>query len=376
VSLPHQPNVMTEERAVPPSSWVFVAATILALSSTAQAYRMTALGIRSPTSIPIGRLLALNFTLWLVPAALSPGIFRLLEWLSRTGKSWMRSLGYHALALLLFSLIHFVAFFAVYTTIWWLTGRLQSIHWLSAAQAIYLDNVNWTVMTYSSIAAVGYAFNFRRRNHQRAIQVAQLETELVEARLGALAGELQPEFLYGALDTVARFVHTNPDRADRIISKLADFLRLVLNRTGTIVGPLQDELECVERYIEIEQMRHGQSLTVTLDIDPDTLDAEFPPMTLHNVVEVLLEPASGEPVNNALTIHTTHSDSNLSVRITRDGSGLTSTIGPATRRKLASIRDRLGDLYGGTQHVGFNFDDKAAAVSISLPFRPVFAADS
>ena len=112
---------------MPPWSWVLLAATILALSSTAQAYRMMALGIRPPTTIPVGQLLVLNFTLWWVPAALSPAIFRLVEWLSRNGKSWVQSLGYHSVALLLFSVIHFVAFFLVYSWIWWLTGRLQSV---------------------------------------------------------------------------------------------------------------------------------------------------------------------------------------------------------------------------------------------------------
>jgi len=278
---------------------------------------MTALGIRPPSSIPIGRLLALNFTLWWIPAALAPSIFRLIDWMSSAGVSWVRSMLYHLGALVAFSLIHFIAFFALYSTFWWLDGRLQTVHWLSAAQAIYLDNINWTIATYSSIAMLGYAFNLRRRNHDRALQVAKLETELVEARLGAFAAELQPEFLYGALDTVSNLVHVNPDRADRVISKLADFLRLVLNRSGIIVGPLQDELECVERYIEIEQLRLGTGVSMTLEIDPDTLDAEFPPMTLHSIVELLLEHPTGQQLTAAITKDAAEDGRRLDVRISR-----------------------------------------------------------
>ena len=81
---------MKGESSVPRWTWIFVVATVLALSSTLQAARMTALGIRPPTSLPIARLLALNFTLWWIPAALAPSIFRLVEWLSRTGASWRR----------------------------------------------------------------------------------------------------------------------------------------------------------------------------------------------------------------------------------------------------------------------------------------------
>jgi LytS/YehU family sensor histidine kinase len=251
--------------------------------------------------------------------------------------------------------------------------------WVSTAQRYYLDNLNWTLVTYGSIAALAYSFNLRRRNDERALQVARLETELVEARLGALAGELQPEFLYGALNTVSSLVHTNPDRADRVISKLADFLRLVLNRTGSIVGPLQDELECVERYLEIEQMRNGPGLSVQLEIDPETLDAEFPPMTLHSIVELLLEQPSGEPQSpsTALTIESSQRDGNLSVRISRTVEDTVPSQVAQTRRasRLAAIRDRLRDLYGDKNDVGLNLDERSSAISISVPFRTVMVAE-
>ena len=371
---------MKKDVVVPPWSWIFLAATVLALSSTAQAYRMTALGIRPPSSIPVGRLLALNFTLWWVPAALTPAIFRFVDWLSLRGVTWARSIAYHFTAVALFSVIHFLALFLVYATSWWFQARFATTKaWVSAAQGLYLENLNWVLMTYSSIAALAYAFNLRRRNHQRALQVARLETELVEARLGALAGELQPEFLYGALETVSSLVHTNPDRADRVISKLADFLRIVLNRTGSIVGPLQDELECVERYLEIEQIRNGSGLSVRLEIDPDTLDAEFPPMTLHRLVELLLEHPPGEPQpsSTALTIESSHSDASLRVRISRVGDESTPAhVGHARRAsRLAAIRDRLRDLYGDKTDVGLNLDERSSAISISVPFRTAMVSD-
>jgi two-component system, LytTR family, sensor kinase len=369
---------MKKDVVVPPWSWILAAATILALSSTAQAYRVNALGLRAPHSIPVGRLLALNFTLWWVPAAMTPTIFRFVDWLSRKS-SWALSIAYHAAGVALFSIIQFFTLFFVYATFWWMQGRFATIPWVSTAQTYYLDNLNWALVTYGSIAALAYAFNLRRRNHQRALQVAQLETDLVEARLGALAGELQPEFLYGALNTVSNLVHTNPDRADRVISKLGDFLRLVLNRTGSIVGPLQDELECVERYLEIEQIRTGPGLSVRLEIDPDTLDAEFPPMTLHSLVELLLERPSGEPQpsTTALTIESSHHDGSLSVRISRSIEGTApSQIAQSSRAgRLAAIRDRLRDLYGDKNDVGLNLDERSSAISISVPFRTVLVTE-
>jgi two-component system, LytTR family, sensor kinase len=368
---------VTKTAWMPRWRWVLLVATGLALSSTLQASRMMALADRPPAVIPVGRLLALNLTLWLAPAVLTPTVFRLVDWLSFRNAGLARSLTFHAIAATAFSILHSTALFLVYASFWWINGRLAKFQWLSAAQSEYANNFNFSVVTYGSIAALGYALEFRHRVHQRALEVAKLETQLAEERLGSLAGELQPEFLYASLDAVSGFVRTNPDRADRIISKLADFLRLVLNRSGTIVGPLQDELECVERYIEIEQVRQDTGLSVTLDIDPDTLDAEFPPMTLHSLVDIVLDqPASGlQPRNTALSIESSHDDASLYIRVKSmfDGSRASEVGSPA---RIEAVRDRLHALYGKRQDVGVKLDEQTSTAWLTVPYRAAMAATS
>ena len=80
-------------------------------------------------------------------------------------------------------------------------------------------------------------------------------------------------------------MHTNPDAADRMISRLSDLLRLTFDRTGAAGVPLQEELEFLQKYLEIEQTRFQDRLTVQYDVDPDTLDAEVPRMILQPLVE-------------------------------------------------------------------------------------------
>jgi len=354
--------------------WILFGATILALSSTIQAYRMTELGVKPPPVIPVGRLIALNGMLWLAPAALTPALFQLVDWLSRRNTGWVRALGFHALAAAVFSVLHGAALFLVYVSFWWSDGRFAKTSLLSAAQSEYFGNLNFSLVTYASIAALGYALDFRYRVHQRALEVARLETQLAEERLGSLAGELQPEFLYASLDSVSRLVHSNPDRADRIISKLADFLRLVLNRSGTIVGPLQDELECVERYIEVEQIRQGSGLTVTLDIDPETLDADFPPMTLHNLVDIVLDYSRDEQLaDTALTIESSHDAASLYVRVKSVSARARPSQSSPTR--LEGVRDRLHALYGERHDVGVKLNDHGSSAWVTVPFQGMMVTD-
>ena len=80
-------------------------------------------------------------------------------------------------------------------------------------------------------------------------------------------------------------MHTNPDGADRMISRLSDLLRLTFDRSGAARVSLQEELEFLQKYLEIEQTRFQDRLTVKFDIDPDTLDADVPRLILQPLVE-------------------------------------------------------------------------------------------
>src|SRR5882672_2001265 len=109
---------------MPRLRWILLVTTGLALSSTLQAYRMVALADKPPAVIPIGRLLVLNITLWLVPALLAPAVFRLVDWLSRRNSRWTHSLTYHAIAATAFSILHSASLLAVLAGSWWLNGTI------------------------------------------------------------------------------------------------------------------------------------------------------------------------------------------------------------------------------------------------------------
>ena len=113
----------------------------------------------------------------------------------------------------------------------------------------------------------------------------QLEAQLSDARLRTLQAELHPHFLFNTLHAISTLVHTKPDLADRMISRLSDLLRLTFDRSGASRVPLQEELEFLQKYLEIEQTRFQDRLTVRYEIDPDTLDAEVPRLILQPLVE-------------------------------------------------------------------------------------------
>ena len=107
----------------------------------------------------------------------------------------------------------------------------------------------------------------------------------MEARLKTLEAELHPHFLFNTLHAISTLVHTDPEAADRMISRLSDLLRLTFDRSGAAGVPLKEELEFLQKYLEIEQIRFQDRLTVNFDIDPDTLDTDVPRMILQPLVE-------------------------------------------------------------------------------------------
>ena len=93
-------------------------------------------------------------------------------------------------------------------------------------------NLDWTLMTYAAVVGLSYALGYYRESQARAIKEAQLETSLMEARLKTLEAELHPHFLFNTLHAISTLVHTNPERRDRMISRLSDLLRLTFDRSG------------------------------------------------------------------------------------------------------------------------------------------------
>ena len=215
--------------------WVFGAATLLGLFSTLQAYRLTALTSTDPTNIEILPLLALNFTYWFIPAGFSPVIFALIRRYP-IDEQRLRAIGVHAATALVFTLIHAGGMTAVRGLLW----GAPLMGWSFALQRTYLTNLDWLLMTYTTVVGFTYALGYYREVQARGLREAQLQTRLVEARLKTLQAELHPHFLFNTLHAISALVHTNPESADRMISRLSDLLRITFDRSDAPVVPLQE----------------------------------------------------------------------------------------------------------------------------------------
>ena len=361
---------------IPPARWVFLAATLLGLFSTAQSYRLDSLNPR-PSAAPVWPLAVLNLALWFVPALLVSPIFRLAARVRLDSDRWLRALLTHAGAALTCSVLHAGSLLGVRLLLWREIGYMPRERLITFAQHHYLDNLDWTLVTYAAIVGLSYAVNYYREAQARTLREAHLETSLMEARLKTLEAELHPHFLFNTLHAISTLVHTDPEAADRMISRLSDLLRLTFDRSGAAGVPLKEELEFLQKYLEIEQIRFQDRLAVRFDIDPESLDVEVPRLILQPLVENAikhgLSPKSG---HGMVQVSAKRRDQNIWIEVRDNGVGLshrararfTNGVG------LSNTRARLEYLYGSGHRLDFSDGNGGLAVQLLIPVHRIAAA--
>jgi signal transduction histidine kinase len=210
---------------------------------------------------------------------------------------------------------------------------------------IWPADAHSALLTYAAIATVVHVVDLRRRARERELHAAQLESHLAQARLQALEQQLQPHFLFNTLHAISALVHESPARADQMISQLADLLRLSLETHGAQEVPLAQELQFVQRYVDIERTRFADRLTVQFEIDPTVLSARVPSLSLQPLVEnAVRHGIAARPAPGSILVRARRENEHLRVEVADDGLGLRAHVREGVG--LGNSRARLEQLYG------------------------------
>jgi signal transduction histidine kinase len=347
-------------------------ATVLGFFSTFQAANMMLVSGETP-QVPV--LIGLNLSYWWLWALLLPGVV----WLARRFRierpTWKRSAVVLVAGLFVFVGIHTVLGVTARVGILTLAG--QNPIWWRQFQSSVFWNFDWGMMTYWTIVGVSHAIDFHRESQDRALKAAQLETRLAEAQLQALQRQLHPHFLFNTLHAISALMHRDTEAADAMLARLSDLLRLTLDRIGVQEVPLRDELEFIDKYLEIERTRFGDRLQVSTAIDPATLDAAVPTLLLQPLVENAIRHGIAPKIGGGRVDISAHrAGGTLVLKVRDSGVGLSAAKRSAltTGVGLSNTRSRLEHLYRDA--FTFEFSDAPGGgliVTIVLPF--IAAAD-
>jgi two-component system LytT family sensor kinase len=236
----------------------------------------------------------------------------------------------------------------------------------------------WSVFggtLYDAFAMLAWSVLYVGIRHQRALYAAReraLRAEALaqQARLEALRLQLNPHFLFNSLNAISSLVlDGQTERATTTIARLADLLRLTLHAPPGDAIPLRDELELVDRYLDIERVRLGERLRVEVDVATDVLDARVPPLLLQPLVENAVRHAVAARADGGrIRIAASRVNGTLFLSVDDDGPGTPETISERGVG-LANTRQRLEQRYDARQRFGIERSGLGGlAMRLELPF--------
>ena len=328
----------------------------------------------------LGQMLVWELPYWLLWAGLAPVIFWLAGRYPIDRERWFQNSILHIVACAVLAIAHR----AIYLIIGWVLNvaayqNITSIRELYSSDILF--NLPTGFMSYGTIFLVSYVIDYYRRHQEEELKISNLRAELAqaqlhltEAQLQALKMQLHPHFLFNTLNSISALLYEDVDTADQMLARLGDFLRMTLENSGAQRVTLQEELEFLRCYLEIERVRFHDRLTVNMRIEPDTLDARVPNLILQPIVEnaikhgIVSRIAPGE-----IEISAKRVGDSLELEVKDNGPGLHRAKSGGLVKEglgLGNTRARLEQLYGASHH--FDMTDAPEGglrVTLDIPFE-------
>ncbi|GLC24532.1 histidine kinase [Roseisolibacter agri] len=306
-------------------------------------------------------------------AAVTPLVRRLTVRLAPERVGLARSVALHGAAALGLSVASIVLRWALFAVIYRGEGAPSLLGMLGRLLDYY-------VFLYALLVALSRAANSHRAYVERARHALLAEARLARARLAYLQRQLQPHFLFNALNVTAELTQEAPSVAERMLRQLARLLRAATAHLTDAEVRLYDELHVLDAYVDVQRTRFGDALTVTYDFDPRAMDLLVPAFVLQPLVENAIRHglASGQGQVRVATalLPGTPGAERLHLSVTNDGAPPLATERPSVTRTgghgigLRNTRDRLAQLYGEWHRFDIRYDPGVGTtVELELPAR-------
>ncbi|MCB0764371.1 MAG: histidine kinase [Flavobacteriales bacterium] len=306
------------------------------------------------------------------------GISHVFRWAILRNRWLERDLGTVLPRLALYSLLLGIGAFLVLGIIHDLTFRSFRPLLTAPPMDLFARVVNWTVLLLLwSLCYLGYAYFIRHRREE--IRNLRLETANRENQLQNLRAQMNPHFMFNALNGIRALVDENPDQAKRAITQLSAILRNAMATVKRKVVPLGEELDIVKAYLGLEAMRYEERLRVHFDVESGLDREQVPPMLLQTLVENAVRHGVAKfPDGGDVHIEVAKALDGVVITVRNSGhfettrpSLLAVSTDPTTRPRvgigLRNTRKRLEMLYGGKAHLRITNLEGMVVTTVEIP---------
>jgi two-component system, LytTR family, sensor kinase len=230
-----------------------------------------------------------------------------------------------------------------------------------------------SAVLYIIILAISYVLDSRDRLARQQTETARLNEQLTKAQLSALRRQIEPHFLFNSLNAIAGLVRERRnDAAVSMIARLSDFLRRVLEDSNRQEVPLSEEMEFLQKYLDIQKVRFAERLQLSVDVPSELLPAQVPSLILQPMVENAVKHGIAKRAQGgAIRIAAFRSNGMLTLSVYNDGPKL-----PADWQNshsgigISNARTRLQSLYGDSFELSMqNHDPGGVEATVSVPYK-------
>jgi LytS/YehU family sensor histidine kinase len=175
----------------------------------------------------------------------------------------------------------------------WLFSGYYALGYLFSTKSSYTlfldDSLPWRfvylIMIYALIVMVYYLINYYKQLHEKQMQEVELKQTIQQSELNMLKSQINPHFLFNSLNSIHSLIMADPEKASDMLMELSEFLRYTVRKNQDEQVSLKDEMENIEKYLDIEKIRFGARLVVDEDINEDCLKIKIPNLILQPIYE-------------------------------------------------------------------------------------------
>ena len=372
----YRPGLKTMKNRWIKSILYFALWTIPGLLNLSQTYVSSLI---SGTTVPLLNALIEFFPSWYFWAFFTPAILWFGRKYTLSRRRWIRALAFHLPVGIAVGLLHVAfsaAMFKIAASLFGGSAPFQVIYSLLLQRSLHVS-----VLTYGAVLGFGYAFDYYNKLRERELQASQLESQLARAQLQALKAQLHPHFLFNTLHTIAVLARKNrSEQVVEMIARLSDLLRYSLEKASAQEVTLKREMEILELYLQIEQVRFQDRLKVEITMAPETMAAQVPGLILQPLAEnAVRHGIARRSAAGKICINAWKDNGRLWIEVRDDGPGLKSSSGNGEPLEendqrgigLSNTRARLKTFYGEEHEFTLaNAPEGGTLVRLVIPFRP------
>ncbi len=319
-------------------------------------------------SLPWGDALIINLPFYLIWGLLALPVLDLARRFPLHGARRWRNAALHLALGLAFSLAQLLLSEAFFELVRQMRGR--DVQFLDALMFSFRHNFHVNVLTYWGVVALRHLRDYDRGLREKELVEERLRGQLARAELAALRTQLQPHFLFNALNSISSLLYRDAALADRMIVHLSELLRRSLESDAGAEVALSRELDFVRSYLALAGMRHGDRLRAEITIPSALTVARVPSLLLQPLVEnAVMHGVERSTVPCRVEVRARLAGESLVIEVEND---LPPAGAPARRGSgvgLDNVRARLAQLYGARGCLTLDLEPSRGALArVTLPF--------